>query len=118
MMFKSWVELINLIVTGSVEIYIGESSLVITRDKIQVDICNPAVSTLFRREDILPQIKNLSEALCGVKKTLVIKYNHSTMLTLGKDTHSILLRIVGMDHVSLGNPITVYKFLKKWRESR
>ncbi|MGD2247250.1 MAG: hypothetical protein PVF58_02510 [Candidatus Methanofastidiosia archaeon] len=115
-MFVSWVELTDLIAKGSMEIHIGENSLTVTRDVIQVDICDPGASTLFDREDILPQMKNLSEALCRFEKTLVIKYNHSTILKLGKGAHSALLKVLGIDHVGMGNPIAVYKFLRKWRE--
>jgi hypothetical protein len=116
MMFVSWIELTDLISAGSMEILIGENSLTVTRDIIQVDICDPKASALFDREDILPQMRNLSEALCRFEKTLVIKYNHSTILKLGKDANSVLLKVLGMDHVGMGNPIAVYKFLRKWRE--
>lgn len=89
----------------------------VEKNVIQVDICDTLGSTLFDREDILSQIKQLSEEFCSAQKTLVIKYHHSRVLTLGAHADSIVLQLVGMNHVTIGNPVAVYKFLRTFRKS-
>ncbi len=106
--------LTNLIKEGSAEIWVGDNSITVERDVIQVDICDTMSPTLFDREDILSQIRQLSEEFCSAQKTLVIKYNHSRVLTLGAHANSVVLQLLGMNHVAVGNPVTVYKFLRKW----
>ena len=112
--FISLLQMTSLIKEGSVKIWVGDNSITVEKDVIQVDICDTTGSTLFDREDIFSQLRQLSEEFCTAQKTLVIKYNHSTLAKLGANTHSVLLQLVGMNHVAIGNPVTVYKFLRTW----
>ncbi|MBU7013470.1 MAG: hypothetical protein HXS52_13045 [Theionarchaea archaeon] len=109
---SSLLRMTDLIQQGSVEIHIGESSIVVERDVITVDLCGLKDSLLISRQDILPQLRQLSELFSQEGKTLVIKYEHSKMLKLGAHTDSVLLRLIGLDRVAIRNPVTVYRFLR------
>jgi hypothetical protein len=114
----SLLQLTNLIKEGTMEIYLGKTLVRVGRDVIQVDIYDAEKSAiLLHREDILPQLKSLSEEFCKAGKTLVIKYKNSEILKLGADADSVVLKIVGMDHVTMGNPVAIYQFLRKWRKN-
>lgn len=116
----SLLRMTDLIQEGSVKIYIGESSITVEHDVITVDLCGVEDSLLIYRQDILPQLRQLSELLSQVGKTLVIKYEHSKMLKLGAHTDSVLLRLIGLERVAIRNPVTVYRFLRnqgKWNHT-
>jgi hypothetical protein len=114
----SLLHLTDLIKEGTMEIYLGKTSVRVGRDVIQVDIYDAEkAAPLLHREDILPQLRSLSEEFCKAGKTLVIRYRNSEILKLGADADSIVLGIMGMDHVSMGNPVTIYRFLRKWRKN-
>jgi hypothetical protein len=108
----SLLRMTDLIQRGSLEIHIGESSITVERDIITVDLCGLEDSLLIYRQDILPQLRQLSELLSQAGKTLVIKYEHSKMLKLGAHTDSVLLRLIGLERVAIRNPVTVYRFLR------
>ncbi|MBU7024314.1 MAG: hypothetical protein HXS40_09130 [Theionarchaea archaeon] len=116
----SLLRMTDLIKEGSVKIYIGESSITVEHDVITVDLCGVEDSLLIYRQDILPQLRQLSESLSQAGKTLVIKYEHSKMLKLGAHTDSVLLRLIGLERVAIRNPVTVYRFLRnqgKWNHT-
>ncbi|MBU6998487.1 MAG: hypothetical protein HXS41_13115 [Theionarchaea archaeon] len=112
----SLLQMTDLIQEGSVEIQIGESSIMVERDVITVDLCGLEDSLLIYRQDMLPQLRQLSELFSDAGKTLVIKYEHSRMLKLGAHTDSVFLRLIGLDRVAIRNPVTVYRFLRKTRK--
>jgi hypothetical protein len=116
----SLLRMTDLIQEGSVKIDIGESSITVEHDVITVDLCGVEDSLLIYRQDILPQLRQLSESLSQAGKTLVIKYEHSKMLKLGAHTDSVLLRLIGLERVAIRNPVTVYRFLRnqgKWNHT-
>ncbi|MGC1123368.1 MAG: hypothetical protein WBA22_19965 [Candidatus Methanofastidiosia archaeon] len=108
----SLLRMTDLIQQGSVEIHIGKSSITVERDVITVDLCGVEDSLLIYRQDMLPQLRQLSELFSRAGKTLVIKYEHSKMLKLGAHTDSVLLRLIGLERVAIRNPVTVYRFLR------
>jgi hypothetical protein len=116
----SLLRMTDLIQEGSVKIDIGESSITVEHDVITVDLCGVEDSLLIYRQDILPQLRQLSESLSQAGKTLVIKYEHSKMLKLGAHTDSVLLRLIGLERVAIRNPVTIYRFLRnqgKWNHT-
>jgi len=108
----------DLIKEGSMEIQIGENSVRVEKDFILLNIYNPdSLQMLLDREDIIPQVKHLSEEFSRTGKTLEIRYRNSKIFRVGYDAHSVVLWFLGMNHVAVGNPVTVYRFLRTCRKS-
>ena len=108
----------DLIKDGSLEIQMGANSVRVERDFIQVNVSSiESLKVLLDREDILPQVRYLSEEFSRVGKTLEIKYRNARVIRLGARADSVLLKIVGIDHLTIGNPLTVYRFLRMWGKS-
>lgn len=111
-------EATNLIKEGSMEISIGRNSVRVERDFILIDLHDlESLKGLLDREDILPQVKHLSEEFSRTGKTLEIKYRNATVFRVGAGARSVVLQLLGYDHVSVGNPVTVYRFLQVWQKS-
>jgi hypothetical protein len=105
----------ELIREGSIEIQIGENSVRLERDHIRVNLSDmESLRTLMDREDILPQVKYLSEEFSRTGKTLEIRYRNKRIVYLGADADSFVFKMLGIDHVTVGNPFTVYQFLRVW----
>lgn len=105
----------NLIKDGSLEIYLGENSVRLERDSIQLDLSDiKSLKVLMDREDILPQMRHLSEKFSQAGKTLEIRYKNARVVRLGAGADSLTLQLLGVNHVTIGNPLTVYRFLRVW----
>jgi len=108
----------NLIKDGSMEIQMGRNSVRVERDFIQFNINDlESLQKLLDREDILPQMKYLSEEFSKAGKTLEINYRNARVVRLGAHADSVVLRLLGIPNVTVGNPVTVYRFLRVWGKS-
>ncbi len=113
----SWIQKTNLIKEGSLKIQAGENVIKLEKNRIVVDFYNAEQFKAFGdREDFIQQMRHLSEVLYREGKTCVIKYRGSSIVTLGAGANSLALKLVGMDHVSVGNPVTLYRSLRTWRK--
>lgn len=108
----------NLIKDGSIEIQIGRNSVRLERDLIQINVNDiDSLQKLLDRDDILPQMKYISEEFSKAGKTLEINYRNSRVIKLGAHADSVVLRLLGIPHMAVGNPVTVYRFLRVWGKS-
>ena len=105
----------NLIQEGSVEIHIGKNVVHFEKDLIRVNIYDTESLMIFLdREDIFPQIRHLSKELSRAGKTLEIAHRGSRIVRLGAHADSVVLRLLGLNHIAVGNPVTLYRFLHAW----
>jgi hypothetical protein len=105
--------MMNLIQSGSIQVSMGDNTVWLSKDKIQINIDDS--DTLYRlcgRDDLFSQLKHISDTLNEAGKTVEISYRNTRICTVGKHGHSFFLQVLGMDHVSLGNPLRVYQVLK------
>lgn len=109
----SLLHLTDLIKGGSVLVEVGKNSVRVERNLIQVDICDADSTLLPERGDILSQARQAALIFWKEGKTMEIKYHHSLVLKLGRGADSMVLKLAGMDHISFGNPFTLYHFLRK-----
>jgi hypothetical protein len=108
----------NLIKEGALEIEIGSNLVRLEKDLIQLNIRDTeSLKMLLDREDIIHQLMYMSEEFSRAGKTLEIKYRNSRIIRLGARADSLLLQLLGIDHVTMGNPVTMYRFLRMWGKS-
>ncbi|MBU7019366.1 MAG: hypothetical protein HXS44_17805 [Theionarchaea archaeon] len=108
----------SLIKEGALEIEIGSNLVRLEKDLIQLNISDTeSLRMLLDREDILRQMMHTSEEFSRAGKTLEIKYRNSRIVRLGAKADSLMLQLLGIDHVTMGNPVTMYRFLRMWGKS-
>jgi hypothetical protein len=82
-------------------------------DTVQINISDPYIlEQIWERDDLFTQLKQVSTILHEAGRTVEISYRNIHICTLGKQGHSFIMQVLGIDHVSLGNPIRVYQLLK------
>lgn len=105
----------NLIKDGSLEIYLGKNSVRLEKDFIQLNLSDlKSLKMLMDREDLLPQMRYLSERFSQAGKTLEINYRNARVVRLGAGANSFTLQLLGVSHVTIGSPLTLYRFLRVW----
>ncbi len=111
----SWIQMTDLIKEGSVEIQVGKNSLRLQRDCVEVNLGELDHFRAFtNREDFFQQMKYLSDQLSAAGKTFIVKYKGWSILRLGAGCDSFVLRLLGMDHVTLGNPVALFQVFRTW----
>ncbi|MBU7032410.1 MAG: hypothetical protein HXS53_07750 [Theionarchaea archaeon] len=105
--------MMDFIQSGSIQPGKNENVGEIPTDKIRINITDSdTLYRLFEREDLFSQLRHISNTLNKAGKTMEISYRNARVCTVGKHGHSLFLQVLGLDHVSLGNPLRVYQILR------
>jgi hypothetical protein len=96
-----------------VQIELNGMSVWSSPDSVQIDIYDPyLIQQIWERDDFFTQLRQVSTILHEAGKTVEIFYRKTHICTLGKHGHSFIMQVLGIDHVSLGNPFRVYQLLR------
>ncbi|MBU7043191.1 MAG: hypothetical protein HXS47_06325 [Theionarchaea archaeon] len=107
--------LTDLTEADSVQIELEGLTVWLSKDFIQMAIHDPSLlHYISQRDDLFSQLKQISTSLHEAGKTVEIFYKTTHICTLGKEGHSYLMEVLGIEHMSMGNPLKVYQLLKVW----